>query len=54
MDNLTSAKEWLRLAKMDLMSAEYLLKKNPVPIEVICYHCQQSAEKYKRVSNTMF
>lgn len=31
---------------MDLMSAEYLLKMQPVPIEIICYHCQQSAEKY--------
>jgi HEPN domain-containing protein len=46
MDNLTSAKEWQRFAEMDLMSAEYLLKMRPVPIEIICYHCQQSAEKY--------
>lgn len=46
MDNLTSAKEWCRFAEMDLMSAEYLLKMQPVPIEIICYHCQQSAEKY--------
>lgn len=46
MDNLTSSKEWQRLAEMDLMSAEYLLKMRPVPIEIICYHCQQSAEKY--------
>lgn len=46
MDNLTSAKEWRRFAEMDLMSAEYLLKMRPVPIEIICYHCQQSAEKY--------
>lgn len=46
MDNLTSSKEWQRLAEMDLMSAEYLIKMRPVPIEIICYHCQQSAEKY--------
>jgi HEPN domain-containing protein len=46
MDNLTSAKEWQRFAEMDLMSAEYLLKMRPVPVEIICYHCQQSAEKY--------
>ncbi len=46
MDNLPSAKEWQRFAEMDLMSAEYLLKMRPVPIEIICYHCQQSAEKY--------
>ncbi len=45
MDNLTQAREWQRLAAMDLSSAEYLLNMNPVPIEIICYHCQQSAEK---------
>jgi len=46
MDNLARSKEWQRLAEMDLMSSEYLLKMNPVPIEIICYLCQQSAEKY--------
>ncbi|WP_350342992.1 HEPN domain-containing protein [Proteinivorax tanatarense] len=46
MDSLASAKEWQRLAEMDLKSAEYLLKMRPLPIEIICYHCQQSAEKY--------
>lgn len=46
MDNLTQAQEWQRFAAMDLNSAEYLLKMHPVPIEIICYHCQQSAEKH--------
>ncbi|TEB04184.1 HEPN domain protein [Pelotomaculum schinkii] len=46
MDNVTQAQEWQRFAAMDLDSAEYLLKMHPVPIEIICYHCQQSAEKY--------
>ncbi len=46
MDNLKYALKWQRLANMDLESAEYLLKMQPLPIEVICYHCQQSAEKY--------
>jgi len=45
MDNNVQAQEWLRLAAMDLKSAEYLLNMQPVPIEIICYHCQQSAEK---------
>lgn len=31
---------------MDLNSAEHLLTMHPIPIEIICYHCQQSAEKY--------
>ncbi|MEW6540801.1 MAG: HEPN domain-containing protein [Bacillota bacterium] len=46
MDNRTRAREWQRLAEMDLSSAEYLLNMRPVPVEIICYHCQQSAEKY--------
>lgn len=40
-----TAKEWLEYAKNDLDSAEFLTKKVPVPIEIICYLCQQSAEK---------
>jgi HEPN domain-containing protein len=39
------AKEWLSFAEMDLSSAEFLLEKRPVPLEIICYLCQQSAEK---------
>jgi len=46
MDNRTRTQEWQRLAKMDLSSAEYLLNMHPVPVEIICYLCQQSAEKY--------
>ena len=37
--------EWFRFADMDLESAEYLQGKRPQPFEIICYHCQQSAEK---------
>ncbi|MTI96711.1 MAG: HEPN domain-containing protein [Firmicutes bacterium] len=46
MDNVAQAQQWQRFAAMDLKSAEYLLNMHPVPVEVICYHCQQSAEKY--------
>ena len=38
--------EWFRFADMDLDTAEYLHGKLPQPLEIICYHCQQSAEKY--------
>ncbi len=46
MDNLIRAQEWRKLAEMDLASAEYLIRMHPIPIEIICYHCQQSADKY--------
>ena len=38
--------EWFRFAGVDLATAEFLLDMRPQPLEQICYHCQQSAEKY--------
>lgn len=46
MDNRSEAQRWVKLAAMDFDSAEYLTGMYPVPIEIICYHCQQSAEKH--------
>ena len=46
MDNETIAHEWFRYAAQDLASANYLQGMKPIPIEIICYHCQQSVEKY--------
>lgn len=46
MDNSDIAKEWFKIADSDLSSAEFLQRMQPIPIEIICYHCQQSAEKY--------
>ena len=38
--------EWLQFAKHDSDTAAYLLDnmRNP-PLEIICFHCQQAAEK---------
>ena len=38
--------EWFRFADMDLALAEYVVSMHPQPLESICYHCQQAAEKY--------
>ena len=38
-------KEWLDFSEMDLRAAEHLLTMWPIPREIICYHCHQSAEK---------
>lgn len=46
MDKGKFVKEWLNIAEMDIASAKYLMSMQPVPIEIICYHCQQSAEKF--------
>ncbi len=46
MDNKDIAKEWFEIAENDINSAEFLQQMHPVPNEIICYHCQQSAEKF--------
>jgi len=46
MDDIIQAKEWQRFAEMDLDSAIHLSSMHPAPVEIICYHCQQSAEKF--------
>ena len=39
--------QWLYKANDDLRAAEYLsTMQYPTPDEIICFHCQQSAEKY--------
>ena len=40
-------KEWLTFARTDYESAKYLngAPFHPRPLNVICYHCQQAAEK---------
>jgi HEPN domain-containing protein len=47
MDENEDWKQWFRLAGLDLSVAEHLHKNMyPTPDEPICFHCQQSAEKY--------
>jgi len=37
--------EWLVYADTDLDTARYLTGMRPEPTEIICFHCQQAAEK---------
>jgi HEPN domain-containing protein len=46
MNNNDIAKEWFETADLDYGSALFLLEMKPMPFEIICYHCQQCAEKY--------
>jgi len=46
MNNFQIAKEWFDIAEKDISSAIYLQNMHPIPVEIICYHCQQSSEKY--------
>jgi len=45
MDKTSILKEWFNYSERDISSAKYLLGMNPIPIEIICYHCEQAAEK---------
>jgi len=38
-------KEWLEYSIKDLESAKFLTQMKPEPLEIICFHCQQSVEK---------
>jgi len=38
-------KEWLKYAENDILTAETMSKLLKPPIEIVCYHCQQAAEK---------
>ena len=47
MDKQELVAEWIRFAYMDFDNAKYLFEtRHPAPLEIICYHCQQAAEKY--------
>jgi len=38
--------EWIKFSDRDLETANYLYENmRPMPFEIICYLCQQSAEK---------
>ncbi len=45
MDKKAIAKAWHDFAKDDLAAAKHLLGLHPLKLEIICYHCQQAAEK---------
>jgi HEPN domain-containing protein len=45
LDKNSIVKLWYDFANDDLITAKYLLDLHPLKLEIICYHCQQSAEK---------
>ena len=46
MSDSLNINEWVRFAQMDYTAANDMsILHHPVPLEIVCYHCQQSAEK---------
>ena len=54
MDKIETIKEWIKYAEMDRGTAEYENKRVDKPFEIICYHCQQSVEKYLKACLIMY
>ncbi|GHV93195.1 hypothetical protein AGMMS50268_36980 [Spirochaetia bacterium] len=47
MDNEEYVRQWIDIANKDLALAEHVAATMwPTPYELVCFHCQQSAEKY--------
>ena len=47
MQHKEEVKQWIKLADNDLALAEHTAKTmRPIPYEIVCFHCQQFAEKY--------
>jgi HEPN domain-containing protein len=44
-EELNLARQWVAKAANDLLSADNNLKAAEVPFDVVCFHCQQAAEK---------
>jgi HEPN domain-containing protein len=46
MDAFKNAAKWIEKAKHDIVAADILLSAQPqTPYDVVCFHCQQAAEK---------
>lgn len=46
MSRVELVSEWFEIASTDLNTAKHLFETmRPRPLEIICYHCQQAAEK---------
>ena len=39
------ARQWLAKAQNDLLNADNNLNAEQVPLDTVCFHCQQAAEK---------
>ena len=44
-EDLKLARQWVAKAANDLLSADNNLRAKDVPFDVVCFHCQQAAEK---------
>jgi len=46
MNKKEEIQEWQKYGRNDYNTAVFLQNMTPPPLEIICHHCQQAAEKY--------
>jgi len=44
-EEIDIARQWLAKARNDLLNADNNLRSEQVPLDTVCFHCQQAAEK---------
>jgi len=50
MSDSFNIQRWIKFAQMDFDTAYNMsVLHDPVPLEIVCYHCQQSVEKILKV-----
>ncbi len=54
MDKEEIIKEWIKYAEMDRETVNILMKSHNKPYEIICYHCQQTVEKYLKACLVLY
>lgn len=45
-ERLNLVKDWFRKADNDLRNAKIVIEAEKPPTDTVCFHCQQTAEKY--------
>jgi HEPN domain-containing protein len=45
-EEIEVSKQWIAKAKNDLLNADNNLKAEEIPLDTVCFHCQQAAEKF--------
>jgi HEPN domain-containing protein len=44
-EELELARQWMTKAANDLLNADNNLNAETIPLDTVCFHCQQAAEK---------
>lgn len=46
-ERLNLAKDWFKKADNDLKNAKIVIEAEEPPTDTVCFHCQQTADKFR-------